>query len=140
MRMKTTRWSPDTCDCVIEYDWDADLPAEARVHTPSRVVNRCPAHQAQADAAAVFTTLLDENPRKNKLLARAMDLLTDKTEAVVQLDGSTVLQWRNGVTVGWAFDAARVLEVSISGLTNPQRNAVQNAANNMFGANKVRIL
>ena len=32
MTVKTTRWSPDTCGCVLEYSWDDALPQEARVH------------------------------------------------------------------------------------------------------------
>lgn len=31
---KVTTWSPDTCECTLHYEWDSDLSAEDRVHTP----------------------------------------------------------------------------------------------------------
>ena len=32
MRMKITRWSPSTCKCVIDYEWDRDLSEDQRTH------------------------------------------------------------------------------------------------------------
>ena len=34
MAIKTTTWSPDTCDCVLHYSWDDEVPQDERVHTP----------------------------------------------------------------------------------------------------------
>lgn len=30
--MKVTQWRPDTCNCIISYEWDETLPIENRVH------------------------------------------------------------------------------------------------------------
>lgn len=38
MRMTTNQWRPDTCDCVIEFEFDADLPAEEREHMHKSIV------------------------------------------------------------------------------------------------------
>lgn len=32
MPFRTTRWEPDTCDCVVEYDWDDAVSQDTRVH------------------------------------------------------------------------------------------------------------
>lgn len=32
MAHKTTRWQPDTCDCIIEYDWDDETTEDEREH------------------------------------------------------------------------------------------------------------
>jgi hypothetical protein len=31
--LQTTTWHPDTCGCVISYQWDDAVPAEQRKHT-----------------------------------------------------------------------------------------------------------
>ncbi len=39
--IRTTRWSPATCACVIEYTWDDAVSEDKRTHTVSNVLNRC---------------------------------------------------------------------------------------------------
>jgi hypothetical protein len=67
MVQKVTRWSPDTCDCVIEYSWDDAVPQEQRVHTVSRIVQKCSTHaKLGLSDAHHFAHVLAENQRKNQ--------------------------------------------------------------------------
>ena len=50
MATRTTRWSPDTCDCIVEFTWDDSVREDQRTHTLSNVINKCPAHTGQTDS------------------------------------------------------------------------------------------
>ena len=58
-----TRWQPDTCECIIEYNEDGTL---------SNVVNACDAHQGD-DEETVYQNVKEENPRKNKSFKEILD-------------------------------------------------------------------
>ena len=60
--LKVTRWSPDTCGCILEYEWDDTKNESERTHTLKNIIKKCPAHH---DEPIVFNTVLDENKRKN---------------------------------------------------------------------------
>lgn len=77
-----TSWSPDTCGCIITYEWDKstrDTP-EIREHRPvhedvliigqdGQPINhnkKCEHHKHLPDTKAHFDTILEENQRKNK--------------------------------------------------------------------------
>lgn len=123
MAIQTTTWHPDTCACIIEYQWDDSVPDAARVHTPSRIVSQCPFH-AGLSVADHGAKLFDENPRKNKTL----DAIMTQVPAVI-LDDIT-----------WSFDSNRVLNITCPKLTQGQKTAIQNIANNKFGVGKVVFL
>lgn len=140
MKINTTRWSPDTCKCVIEYDWDVDLPADQRIHTPSNIVKDCPEHSGLT-VGNLYTKILDENQRKNKFYGEIIKL-ANVGEDVTQEDGTVVRQMKRGISFNFNFDINRVLEVSVIGvnLTPPQKAALQTFADNIFGIGKVRVL
>jgi hypothetical protein len=136
----TTRWSPDTCSCVIEYTWDDTVPDNERTHNLSNVVERCPAHEALSDNDT-FSTLMDENPRKNIALQNCLDngppTLSDTIGTTKQLKGNVSFDW------SWSGTAPnRLLTISFSGvsLTGPEKNTMRNALNNRLGANKVNLV
>lgn len=57
-----TRWSPDTCKCVLEYEWDdQDRPT---VHTFSKLVNACDLH-GKLDLKDIFDRVKKDNRTKN---------------------------------------------------------------------------
>lgn len=60
MAKHLTRWRPDTCGCVIEYEWDSDDAEETRVHTPVKI-DACPDHPATGDLEADFAAILAHN-------------------------------------------------------------------------------
>lgn len=83
--MKTTKWSPDTCDCVIEYEWDETLPAEERTHT-QKSIEPCEHHAHMDD-------VLVENRGKNQAMA---------------------VMEENGVEATWTFDENRKLVIDVA--------------------------
>lgn len=61
----TTRWKPDTCGCVIEFDG----------HNPDGTQNvisfqRCKDHESDVDAPK---KVLDENQSKNKAIGKLVE-------------------------------------------------------------------
>jgi len=121
---KITRWSPDTCDCIIEYEWDSAVGPEDRTHSLSRIVKKCPAHSALSDAST-YNEVMSENMRKNKMFASLQ-----KDIPAITPDN-----------YGWHFDTARRLVVSLKGITvsRAQRNGLQEACSTQFGSNKVIV-
>jgi hypothetical protein len=141
MAIKTTRWSPDTCGCVIEYTWDDSLPNDQISTTPSNVITRCSAHTTLANNTAVFNTLFEENPRKNISFQHILDN-APTTLFDVNTDGSR--QLKAGMSISWAWTGTapnRVITLTVKGitLTTNQKNTIQSALNSRFGIGKVVI-
>lgn len=63
--IKVTRWHPDTCGCVIDYEWDTETTAETRVHTPVSI-QACEHHQVNT-----WDEVRAENKRKNDAVVAA---------------------------------------------------------------------
>ena len=74
MATKTTKYSPDTCDCVIEYTWDDSVPADIRTHTLSTYINKCSAHSGLATDQDRWNSIFEENPRKGQALQLVLKL------------------------------------------------------------------
>lgn len=132
--MKVTRWSPDTCECVIDYQWDEKLPLEDRVLTLSAVQHKCPAH-ASLSNEAVYEAVSDyqtgENPRKNRALALIAD------QALPQ--GTDSEKSNFGMECLWSFDQNRLLTIEVPDLPAPIITAMQQKVNDELGINKVKI-
>jgi hypothetical protein len=138
MTIQTTRWSPDTCPCVIEYSWDDTLSEANRIHTLS-TISKCPTHQALSDNTA-YSTVLDENPRKNI----AHQLVLDNGPATLSDLINGTRQLKAGIVLGFSWSGTvpnRVLTISYTGitLTTNQKNSIQTFLNNRFGSGKVLI-
>ena len=126
--MKTTTWSPDTCACVIEFEWDEKVPSVSRVHTHKRTVKFCPEHAAVADGAPLFSTILSENRMKNDVLQ--VVATAERTRGNTVDDAEMATRWRWSTT-------GRVLEI-----TGTRLNARTDAATALatkYGT-KVRIV
>lgn len=104
MIQKTT-WHPDTCGCVIEFEWDNSLPQDKRIHTASKVVKACPAHEHHVNKDDHYADLTGENVSKNKAVT-----------AVAQAVGVDAHE------VAWAFDKDRKLVVSHKDLTQEHKD------------------
>jgi hypothetical protein len=70
--LKTTQWSPDTCSCIFEYEWDTDAPPETRTHTLKRLVTACAAHAAGTEEEK-FAAVIAENSVKNRGVAKVVE-------------------------------------------------------------------
>lgn len=123
MRPSIVTWYPDTCGCVVECKYDADNPA-AGWSGPGKITP-CPAH-ASLSTAGVWTAVLDENPRKNKVRERSKQAL-GLTEEQAQ-------------TAKFSFDSSRKLIAEFGGLlTQPQKNNLQNWCDANLGSGKVKV-
>jgi hypothetical protein len=83
MTIQTTRWSPDTCKCVIEYEWDDKVPQREREHNVARIVRVCKAHEAldagieakiMESTKNIFDNVLSENRLKNHTLRKVLEV------------------------------------------------------------------
>ncbi len=142
MVTKITRWSPDTCGCVIEYSWDDSVPSDSRVHSLSTYVNKCAAHNILATDTDRYNTVLEENPRKNQALQNILDN-SPTTSLYDIVNGNRQLKQTLLFNFSWSGTAPnRVLTVSFTGitLTTNQKNTLQSALNTKFGTGKVVLL
>lgn len=126
MTLQTTRWSPDTCGCVLEYTWDDAVPEVLRVHTPARVVTVCSVHQALAGLSNRFGAVSQENTRKNQAHELLQTLLTklDPSEFTFDVTGPA---------------GSRVVTITIIGknLTAQQKANLQTQIDTRFTPGKV---
>lgn len=143
MAIKTTRWSPDTCDCVLEYTWDTNDSADNRTHTIATVVP-CPQHTGLSNTN-IFNAVNSENSRKNRFRKAVLDQFSSVLgEEVEGTDGIIHLDWKKGIDLIWRFEGTgetRVLYVSVSGysLNVNQKNQAQAYADSTFGVGKVVV-
>ena len=98
--MKVTTWSPDTCDCKLQYEWDETLPDNIRVHIFKQALFTCPFHSVFLIPLESYNSALDHNQRKNKTEGWILQNLTSQT-GTTNPDGSIV--WKEGVTFNWSF-------------------------------------
>jgi len=143
MAIQVQTWKPDTCGCVFEETHD---PSDANYGVKfSKVVTKCLVHQLVADANLydeVYANPGSEQKRKNKIDAY---LLTSGalglSETVINRDGEAVVQYKSGISYNWYFDANRVLNVTISGITlsNNLKNTIRSFCDATFGVGKVVV-
>jgi len=139
MVTNTTRYSPDTCDCVLEYDWDSTKPESSRTHTLNRFVKVCSFHQVLATDTDRWNAVFEENPRKNQSLQAILDN-SPTTSLYDIVNGNRQLKASIGFNFSWSGTAPnRVLTISFTGitLTTQQKNTIQSALNTRFGVGKV---
>jgi hypothetical protein len=136
--LRTTQWSPDTCNCVIQYSWEDSLPPDQRTHTLATVVSRCSAH-AGFSGQAHFDQVTTENTRKNRVHGAILANIPALTQTITNPDGTTSVSLKNGVTLNWSFDTNRHLMVTLSGATAAQKAQLQTLADSAFGAGAVTI-
>lgn len=140
MAKNITRWSPDTCGCIFEYEWDDSVAVDQRTHTIKAIISTCSDHIGMnSNIENHYDKILEENVCKNKVHGQ---LLTLTNIGENDIEGKLVP--KKGVNVNFSFSGQgedRVLNISISGtnLTNQQKNSIQNWCENNLGANKVVI-
>jgi len=124
---QVTRWSPDTCSCILEYEWDDTLEDSARTHSFKKVVQLCDHHKALV-AAQAYNAVLSENTRKNQAWGLAKAVKPD-----LEIDSYT-----------WSFEGTgenRRLKAGFLGkLSAAERANLQAQCNSKFGAGKVEVI
>lgn len=124
----TTRWSPDTCDCVLDVDptW-----------TSCTVVSKCAIHSAVLDANIFTTVYTNENKKKNELC----QYIVDTYPAVVSENPSTTNEFMAayGIEGELVFDVDRVIQVDIPALSPSEKSDLQAAVDGMFNPGDVEV-
>lgn len=138
MRLVRNVWHPDTCDCAIEFEFDADEPEATRTHVGTTVVKDCPEHSGLGTPQNFFTAIQNENSRKNEVQNDVMSNIS----ALVDINQAGQYEWKNGITFSWyweGIDNDRVIHIVITGytLTTQQKTTVQNIADSKYGVGKV---
>lgn len=124
MVLNVTTWSPDTCGCVIEYEWDDAQDENTRVHTAKTILKDCGLHKKPKDKDEHFATILEENQRKNFTFG-----LLQEDEPTITLDAYE-----------WSFDDKRILHVKSPKLdTAEKKQKSQDKCDAKFGKDKVVI-
>lgn len=122
--LKVTRWSPDTCGCVLEYEWDDAQDENTRTHKFKKAVQLCEHHKALIHGRA-HDQVLSENTSKNKVWGKAREIKPD-----LELGDFT-----------WSFDKDRKLKVGFLGnLTVTQKKQLKDFADAEFGSDKVEVI
>lgn len=131
--IKTTRWYPDTCGCILEYQWDTDESVETRKHTFTKISNNCECHIGLTPQD-IYTQVTSENQMKNK----AYDLVLQKVSSctVLNEDGKKILDQSK---VSYSFDASRKLNLVLVGATATQITNLKTALNSSIGTGKVTV-
>lgn len=106
--LQKTLWSPDTCGCQIEYEWDDSVSQEDRTHSVSNIVKACSIHNHHAEKENHYADVLNENTSKNK----AISLLV---ASIPKLDGGEK-------EVKWSFDKNRNIVLSHPLLTDKDKS------------------
>ena len=97
---KTTTWSPDTCNCIINYEWDDTIPENVRSHRVTGIVKKCSFHQNTVDLQAHFDAILEENSRKNDAVKKVKQahpgatinaVLDGNRDVVLDVKGSAIV-------------------------------------------------
>lgn len=130
--IKTTRWSPDTCECVFEYTWDSDLSETNRSHTLAAVLSTCDAHKTDLDADK-YTKALNENIGKNQ----AINHIAKNIAGFSKKDPNDI-DVPDFDKISFSFDADRKLILSVSGAQGT-KNSVQSSLDGTFGTGKIQV-
>jgi hypothetical protein len=142
MALHRNLWSPDTCDCQIEYEFDDEVPAEERVHTGKKIVKRCEAHQQSdfTDCHDHYQAVLNENQRKNVAIGHAMEVNPN----MVLEDEQGNPRLHPDVRVNYVFHGKgknRILHIDFenANLKSSHKKKMNTALISKFGSGKVVV-
>lgn len=134
--IKTQRWRPDTCGCVLLQDWDTENSNISLKHFESK----CAAHEMLSDADAYHVIYgsgsSSENRRKNLI----HKMILDHFPEIAAGNG-----FKDGVSTEWEFTGngkGRVLKIRLNGhsMSASKRTQLQSKAHSDLGHGKVEIL
>lgn len=122
--IKTTRWSPDTCSCSVNIDWDTANP-NVQTHT---IVEPCSAHKNNDGGDIVA-----ENQMKNK----AIQIAAQNSAALATLtdDGKIIPDLKK---LSFSFDSNRKLRILSSDKT-VDMSKIQSELDSRLGQGKASI-
>lgn len=129
---KTTRYSPDTCGCVLLLNWDTDHPEDEPVF--GGVEKKCADHASLTSTdEEAHAYAWGDNRVKNRTRQAIMDRfgLTHEDMMIGKVD-----------RFNWSFDSGRVMSCSITGLaiTGANKTALDAIIEAFAGSGKVVIV
>ena len=120
--LRVTRWSPDTCGCVYEYEWDDSVPQEQRTHTLKKAIKLCEHHKTRIKP---YDDVVSENTGKNIVFGEAQKIKPELT-----VDDYT-----------WSFDKDRKLTAGFLGkLTAADKANLKMQLDGKVGKDKVEVI
>lgn len=121
--IRTTTWSPDTCSCVVEYEWDDTTTEDERVHSYKNIKKACAAHAPTLDGQKIHDDVKEENQRKNRVVNEIARLHPSLGTPNKDDEGNILDYSPNPKFITWSFDADRRLKVEIKGnkINNQQK-------------------
>lgn len=138
--MGVNRWSPDTCNCVFDFEPHPDGVSQILV----AVVKKCPIHSGLNGEVLHNTVHKKENVVKNKVHGKFLED-TDFVDITVDDDGNEVRKFKKGVKFEWSFsgqDGNRVLRIDGSKLkiSDNKKSILSAVFDAEHGAGKVQIV
>jgi len=132
--IKTTRWSPDTCKCVMEYEWDDTVAEDQRQHAFTRVVSKCDYHSGMGEDQEHYDHVVHENNAKNRVHAEILknQRLTrvrknERNEDVTELAEGVEFQWH---FTGKDRDRELIVQVKGAQLTEQEKQKLKDIKEN----------
>ena len=117
----TTRWQPDTCGCVVEYEWDDT--EEPRVHRIKNIVRQCLLHEKLGKIEDIFSGVVDDNRLKNIVVNRIAELTSKQVE-----------------DIPFSFDEKRQLHLQLDSKTSHlEKSTIQSTLDTLVGETKVKV-
>lgn len=143
------KWSPDTCGCILNYQWIRGSHEDGRVHVFHSFDKVCPDHEnlkgvhpdsgktihgmhqdVNGDGLSVYNAVLEENQRKNIILQHALDSVPNKLARQKENRFGTVTNVPHENMVYnyfWTGGPPRVLNCSFYiPLTDHEKGAIEN--------------
>lgn len=134
MQLREIKFRPDTCGCVIDFSYDADLTGDAQAQSYALVsIEKAECHAALSDEDAYNSAWHQDNKNKNKVESALLDSLSDHVDASEDAMGTPVKKWKKGIKYVWSFDGERNLSVSISGGAPVDSSLLQSIVTNTIG-------
>lgn len=119
-------WSPDTCGCVLHYEWEDETPdilvpidAFKDVSGNDRTTQRCADHSEIASHHEVHQHVTMENQTKNFFLKHVLEDHTRFAD-VTEESGGTIHSLKKGMKYDYSFigkGKERTLKVKLHGVT-----------------------
>lgn len=112
-----TRWSPDTCECVIEYEWDTEESEDTRIHSPKKIVKACSVH-AGNNVHLLHAKVSVENTGKNQAFAKLLQAVPAEHKQEIVNPKTQEVSYSFIVEPKWNFTDERKLVIEHPALSD----------------------
>lgn len=142
MAVHVTQWRPDTCGCVLEYEWDDEVEPDERLHTVrTHDDSACPRHKTlKMKKSAAFDHVLEENQRKNRVHAELVEHAAEHQPELVRLDADNTPSDLRPDAFKFSYDDDGVLHVELNDHSSTAKASARKVLKQKFGDAKVRVV